>query len=115
MEAERNDLAAEVAALRERLEAAEADRARRLEVIQDQERQLQRLAVERANLESEVQVQQDQIEILMAQLRVVQQSLQAVQNARAYRLLRRLGRWKFADHIANEPARRSSTSMLPPR
>jgi chromosome segregation ATPase len=115
VEKERYDLAAELLAMRERLERAEADQAASLEVIQERELQVEQLAVERRDLQSEIQVQRDQLGILIAQLRVLQQSFQVLQNTRVCRLLRKLGRWKFVEHMTDEPSRRSWTSTLQPR
>jgi hypothetical protein len=56
-------------------------------------RQLGEVEAERNSLRAAVQVQLEQIQVLMAQLRGLQRSFQMIQSSRAYRLLRRLGRW----------------------
>ena len=98
----------------------EADRAARLRLIEEQGRQLGEVEAERNNLEAkvntqqeqftalvrrldaseaEVRVQMDQIQILLGQLRVLQQALREIQDTRIYAMLRRLGRWRFIDHV----------------
>src|SRR5574341_999617 len=62
----------------------------RLGVIEAQGRRL-------GEVQAEVQVQLEQIQVLMAQLRAPQQSFQMIRSARAYRVLRKLGRWKFIE------------------
>jgi 2-polyprenyl-3-methyl-5-hydroxy-6-metoxy-1,4-benzoquinol methylase len=90
-EAERNNLGAEVKALREHLEAAEADRAARLEIVHEQG--------------AELATQEEQIRLLLAQLRTLQTVITAIQRGRAYRLLRRLGFWKWFERaVARSPA-----------
>jgi SAM-dependent methyltransferase/cell division protein FtsB len=103
VEGERNTLRAEVTALRGQREAVKADRAARLEVIEAQGRQLGEVEGERNTLRAEVQVQLEQIQGLMAQLRGLQRSFQMIQSARAYRLLRRLGRWSWAEQALAQP------------
>src|SRR5262249_15821909 len=66
---ERDRLAAELATLRQHLEAAEADRAARLTVIEQQRADIARL----------------------------QAVVETMVHTRAYRLLRRLGRWTFVE------------------
>jgi SAM-dependent methyltransferase len=111
LEAERNMLGAEVTALRAHAEFLEADRAARLRVIEEQGRELEKVEADRAarlrvieeqgrqlgELAAEVEAQHQQIDVVMAQLRTVQHLLTAVQRTRVYRLLRRLGRWRFIE------------------
>jgi len=92
VEGERNRLKAEVIALRGHLAAAEADRAARLEVIEAQGRRLGAVEGELNRLKAEVSLE-----------------LGRIKRTRVYRLLRRLGRWKFVEQIAGESAGRSST------
>jgi SAM-dependent methyltransferase len=101
VEGERNDLRAEVSALRGHLEVAEADRAARLEVIQQQGRRL-------GEVEAEVTMQQEQLQALVGQLRALQRVVAAIQHGRAYRLLRRLGFWKWFDRAIAQTATDSS-------
>jgi len=92
VEGERNRLRAEVNALRGHLAAAEADRAARLGVIDAQGRRLGAVEGERNRLRAEIGALRGQ-----------------VKRTRVYRLLRRLGRWKFVEQIGGESAGRSST------
>jgi len=88
VEAERNELRAEVTAIRGHLETAEADRAARLEVIGQMSRRL-----------AEVESQQDELRAAFdAQgqvLKRLQDTVQQIRATRAYRVLRRLGRWSL--------------------
>ena len=120
VEAERNNLWAKANTQQEQLAAAEADRAARLTVIEEQGRRLGEVEAERNSLEAkvntqqeqftalvrrldaseaEVRVQMDQIQILLGQLRVLQQALREIQDTRIYAMLRKLGRWRFIDHV----------------
>src|SRR5262249_28329839 len=110
LESERNNLHAEVCALRQQLELIEADRAARLGLIHQQARELgeqpqriRQMDVERTNRLAEIQAQLEQIQAVMAQLRVLQRSFQMVEHTRAYKLLRTLGRWKFLDELHTAP------------
>ncbi len=114
-EAEGNSLRAELTAVHGQLEVAEADRAARLEVIEAQGRKLGEVEVERNNLRAEVQVQIEQIQVLMGQLRRLQRTFRAIQSSRMYRVLRGLGRWKFIEWIADESQADSPTSPLQPK
>jgi SAM-dependent methyltransferase len=71
-EGERNALRTEVSALQRHVEVIEADRAARLEVIHAQGRRL-------------------------GDLEALQELIKVIQNTRAYKLLRRLGRWKWIE------------------
>lgn len=107
VEGERNRLRAEVLTLSRQLEAAEADRAARLRVIQDQGRRIE-------DLEAEVGVQAEQVRILIAQLRTLQHVFQAIRASRVYEVLRKIGRWKFVDHVARTaPGASSSPARRP--
>jgi 2-polyprenyl-3-methyl-5-hydroxy-6-metoxy-1,4-benzoquinol methylase len=121
LEAEGNNLRAEIAARREQREVLEADRAARLRVIEEQGRRLGELEAERKRLEAalsmaaaesrdllaEVRAQQEQIDVVVAQLRTVQQLVHDVQGTRVYRWLRRLGRWRFVEGVSvDSPAGR---------
>ena len=122
--------------LKPRYAESEQDRAARLEVIEAQGRQLgeveaernnlraelatlrevnHELAVERRNLQAEVEVQIEQIQVLMGQLRRLQRAFRAIQSSRVYQLLRGLGRWKFIEQIADESQADSPTSPLRPK
>jgi hypothetical protein len=81
-EGERNALRAEVSALHRHVEVIEADRAARLEVIHAQGRRL-------GALEAEAHAQQ--------------QLIKMIQSTRAYKLLRRLGRWKWIEQGNAQP------------
>jgi SAM-dependent methyltransferase len=106
IEAERNNLRAEATALHGQLNVSEADRAARLEVIHEQGRRV-------AEVEAQCHMQLEQIQALMAQRRVLQRTLQMVQGTRAFRLLRRLGRWKFGDLVADESSGSFPAPALP--
>ncbi len=108
VEAERNNLRAEVAALLEQRDAVEADRAARLEVIEEQGRRLSEVEAERNNLRAEVAVQQEQVQLLLSQLRMLQRSFQTIQRTRVYGLLRKLGRWEFLEQMGDESSGGSS-------
>jgi SAM-dependent methyltransferase len=105
VEAERNNLGAEAQTLRQQLATAEADRAARLEVILDQGRRLGEMEVERNNFRAE-------IEQLSSQLRALQDAFVAIKRGRAYRLIRKFGRWKFIDQIAVEPPGDSAAGAI---
>jgi len=123
------DLSQTIRGIREDRALAEADRAARLEVIEAQGRQLGEVEGERNNLraevsawrahlevaEAEVQVQIEQIQVLMGQLRRLQRTYQAIQSSRVYRVLRGLGRWKFIEWIADESQADSPTSPPGPK
>lgn len=49
-----------------------------------------------------IDAQEQQIRVIMAQLRGVQRALDIAQRTRAYRFLRRLGRWKFMEQLPVE-------------
>jgi len=112
-EAERNQLRAVVTALRGEREVVEADRATRLEVIREQGRRLGEMEAERKSLRLEAQAQREQMQVLMAQLRGLQQTLQQIEGTRVYRWLRALGRWKFMDEVVAERPTGSSASSYP--
>jgi SAM-dependent methyltransferase len=97
VEAEGNNLRAEVTALRAHADFLEADRAARLRVIEEQGRHLGKLEAESKEMEAEVEAQHRQIQVVMEQLRTLQHLMMAVQSTRVYRLLRRLGRWRFIE------------------
>ena len=97
VEGERNVLRAQLGVLGEVLQALEADRAARLRMIEAQGRQLEVVEASRKDVHAEVLAQMEQIQVLMVQLRAMQRSWQILQGARVYRLLRRLGRWKFVE------------------
>jgi glycosyltransferase involved in cell wall biosynthesis len=79
-EAERDNLAAELADLRQQFESVEADRAARLEVIEQQGRRLGELETERDKLQAE---RDGFLQLLLS-----------VSKTRTYKLLLKLGRWK---------------------
>ncbi len=98
--AERDALRAEVAALRKRLQAAEADRAARLDVIHDQGRRLDEARAQIADLREDAEERRRLIRVLTHRVQGLDERLRTIQATRAYRWLRRLGRWQFA---AEEP------------
>ena len=110
LESERNLLEAEASVLRRELAAAEADRAARLRVIEAQGRRL-----------GEVEAERNLLRVQVAEEKALHRFSQMVQGARVYRLLRRLGRWKFMEELAGEspgasPGHRpSEPGDLPPR
>ncbi|MGH7332120.1 MAG: methyltransferase domain-containing protein [Candidatus Rokuibacteriota bacterium] len=97
MEAERSHLRAEVTTLRAHADFLDADQAARLRVVEEQGRQLGKLEAELKEMEAEVEAQHQQIQVVMEQLRTLQHLMTAVQRTRVYRLLRRLGRWRFIE------------------
>jgi chromosome segregation ATPase len=123
VEAERNNLRAEVTALKSETDFLEADRAARLRIIEEQGRRLgeveadlaergriidgqgqhlSRIEAELKDMQAEVAAQEGQLQVLLDQLRVLQRLLTAVQGSRVYRVLRRLGRWRFMDRAFSE-------------
>ena len=111
VEAERNLLRAEVEALREHREIIEADRAARLEIIEAQGRQLgeqgQQLGEQGrqlGDLLAEVAAQQQQIRVVMTQMRALQEVVRRVRQTRNYRVLRRLGYWGWMDRAMGQSA-----------
>lgn len=110
VEAERNNLRAEVTALREHREVIEADRAARLEVIQEQGRRLGKLEArlgeaeaERDSRKARIETQERQILRVMSELAALRQVVRAIQSGRVYKLLRRLGRWKWVEQALGAP------------
>jgi SAM-dependent methyltransferase len=104
VEAERNNLRTEVTRLRAHTDVLEADRAARLQVIEEQGRRLGTLEAELKErevtlkeMQAEVDAQHGQLQVVMEQLRTLQNLMSAVQDTRVYRLLRRLGRWRFLE------------------
>jgi len=97
LEAERNNLRSEATALHAHADFLETDRAARLRVIEEQGRDLSKLAAELKEMQAEVEAQHQQIDAVMGQLLALQHLMTAVQRTRVYRLLRRLGRWKFIE------------------
>jgi 2-polyprenyl-3-methyl-5-hydroxy-6-metoxy-1,4-benzoquinol methylase len=95
LEARWRSAQAELASQRERLEAALQESRERLEAALQESRELA----------AEVGAQQEQLDILAAHLRMVQGFVRAIQGARVYRWMRRLGRWRFADELTAEPWR----------
>ncbi len=114
--AERKNLRAQVIALRGELAGVEADRAARLEIIRSQGRQLGgQLEAAEADRAARLRVIQAQgrrlgeVEGERNRLRAEGRALRGhIQRTRAYRLLRRLGRWKFMEQMAGESAGGSS-------
>jgi hypothetical protein len=111
LEAERNNLSAMLADLRQQLEAAEADRAARLAVIERQGRDMARLQQalgesEQVRLSQQILIEahEEQVRILLTQLRTMQTVLHAIQRGRVYRLLRRLGRWGWVEEALAQDA-----------
>jgi SAM-dependent methyltransferase len=95
VEAERDNLQAAVTARRAQADFLEADRAARLRVIEEQGRRLGEVEAELKDTQAEVEAQHGQLHTLMEQLRTLQHLMSAVQSTRVYRLLHRLGRWRF--------------------
>ncbi len=114
--AARNDLGAEVAALREHVGSLESDRATHLAIIDDHTKLVHELAIARdhaaaerdwlasererltaaeEHLRAEVAAQEHQIQVISRQLRGCQRVISAIQEGRAYRMLRALGFWRW--------------------
>lgn len=100
LEAEGNNLRAELASLREHAAVLEADRAARLRIIEEQGGRLGALEAEGRNLRAEVEAQREQLSVTTAQLRTLQELVRAFQGTRVYRILRRLGRWRFVEQVS---------------
>ena len=102
VEAERNILRAEVEALREHREIIEADRAARLEIIEARGRQVSEQERQLDDLHAEVAAQEQQIRIVMTQLRALQEVVRLVRQTRSYRLFRRFGYWGWMDRAMGQ-------------
>ena len=117
VEAERNNLQAELGELRRHFESVEADSAARLEVIEEQGRRLGEVEAERNNLQSELGELRQRFSELETERDKLQserdgalQVLFSVSKSRAYKLLRRLGRWKAIEQLISE----ISEGSIPP-
>lgn len=118
VEAERNELRAQLADVQQQFAAAEADRAARLQMIEQQGVEVMRLQREVHEwLEKNAQLQQQleevmkvsssyrelaeaqerQIEMLTARLQATEQVLRFIKSGRIYKLLRRFGRWGWIE------------------
>jgi SAM-dependent methyltransferase len=99
VEAERNNLGAEVTALRQH-------QATHLSIIEEQSRGLERLSAEVNDLRAETAAQENQIRVVLTHLRALQHLVSIIRDGRAYRVLRRLGFWKwFEEAIARSVPR----------
>jgi 2-polyprenyl-3-methyl-5-hydroxy-6-metoxy-1,4-benzoquinol methylase len=118
MEGERNRLQAEVRTLQEQTKVLQADRAARLAVIERQGARLgeleeahRRLSAEVATLSAlaaHVEMQDHQTRVLLGQQRILQEIVSTVLASRGYRVLRRLGYWKFMDRMLTRSAAQSA-------
>ena len=88
VEAERNNLQSELAHWRQHFESVQAESAARLQVIEEQGRRLGEVEAERDKLQSE---RDGALQVLFT-----------VSRTRAYKLLRRLGRWKAIEQSISE-------------
>jgi len=130
VEAKRNDLEAELTDLRRQFDSAQADRAARLQVIEEQGRRLGEVEVERNNLVAELGDLRQHFNAVeadrAARLEVIEdqgrrlgeveaerdkiqserdgflQIILSVSKTRTYKLLRRLGRWKAIEQLISE-------------
>ena len=84
------------------LQSSEADRAERLEVIHAQGAQLHAQGAQLHAQGAQLQAQGAQLQAQGAQLIALQQTLRTLASSRAYRLLRRLGYWKFLERALAE-------------
>ena len=98
VEAERNNLQFELADLRQQFGASEADRVARLAVIEEQGRRLGQVEADRVARLKVIEQQGQRIQLIMAQLQMLQQVLTAIQRGRIYRALRWLGRWGWVEN-----------------
>jgi SAM-dependent methyltransferase len=120
LEAERNALRAELNDLGQQFSVVEADRAARFEVIQRQGAEIAQLQAEvhhwlAANklLGQQVVTLETERNTLTAQLEVTQGIIQIVRQTRMYRLLRRLGRWRFMDQMVASALTTPAPGSLP--
>jgi glycosyltransferase involved in cell wall biosynthesis/ubiquinone/menaquinone biosynthesis C-methylase UbiE len=130
VEAERNNLRYQLADLQQHFEAAEADRAARLVVIEEQGQRLDQVEAERNNLQTKlsnaqhnlhqiqqqlaeneeicgnqaslIEAQEHQLHVTMAQLRRLQELFHTIQSGRVYRIVRRLGCWRWVEQMLNQ-------------
>jgi 2-polyprenyl-3-methyl-5-hydroxy-6-metoxy-1,4-benzoquinol methylase len=112
---EKAELAAIYDDLRQQLDASEADREARLQVIQEQGAQLRDLDQERTHLRQQldaseadrearlqlIQEQGAQLDQLHQQFEHQRQVLSGIKGTRTYRLLRSLGRWDWVEKAAS--------------
>ncbi len=104
VEAERNVLRAEVGDLHRHFEASEGDRAARLDVIHAQGRRLDDAQALIGAQQREAAALSEQVQALTAEFERRDGLLRTLRATRTYRLLRRLGRWGFADEPAGARA-----------
>jgi SAM-dependent methyltransferase len=93
VEGERNRLLLEREQLRERLEAVEADR--------DAQRREAEARI--ADMAALTRAHDEELRVLAAQMRNLQEVLRAIMATRAYRLIRRLGYWAFVERMLAPP------------
>ena len=98
-EAEVQGLSAETNHLRQQLTAAEKASNELSDTVQELTAQCRRSDALRLDQNALVRMQEHQLSALRAQLQIVQQALDIVQDTRMYRLLRRMGRWKFIEQL----------------
>ena len=108
MESERNDLQVQLADLRKHFEAVESDRAERLEVIQEQGKQLGLIESERNNLHDQladlrqnfekIKEEQYKIKVQLDKINYEKDEafklLDTLTNSFIYKTLRKFGFWK---------------------
>ncbi len=125
-EGEQNNLRFQLENLGQQFEASETDRAARQAVIEEQGQKLGELEGEQNNLRFQLydvrqkldkreaicesqalvmEAQEHQIKIIMIQLGILQQALQAVQRSRVYKVLRWMGRWGWLDNLISHSLR----------
>jgi 2-polyprenyl-3-methyl-5-hydroxy-6-metoxy-1,4-benzoquinol methylase len=109
LEADRNNLQAEAARLQKQVEGLEADLVEGQAMLDEEvrrrvasEAELAGTSRERDHLRLQAGAHAEQIKALVVQMRTLQEVVQAIVRTRAYRWLRRLGRWTFLDRALTQ-------------
>jgi hypothetical protein len=107
IQGQRNDLHAQLQDVRHQFELSEADRAARLKVIEEQGRQLSELLAQHHDMQqrydARIRTAEEQLQILLRQLRVTQLALSTIQQSKVYRLFGAVGGWKHIDRLLSDP------------
>src|SRR4030095_10339997 len=96
------ELQAQYAELQTQYEDLRGKLAEQQSIDQDLNRKLSESEEQRSALELVAAARAEQIRRILAQLRTLQDGLQRIRHSRVYRLMRRLGRWRWLDEIVNK-------------
>ena len=100
VEAERDSLRFQLTDLQTRL----SDARNNLQQIQQQLVESEEI---RGNQVSLIEAQEHQLHVTMAQLRRLQELFRTIQSGRVYRIVRRLGGWKWLEQTLNQPPQKA--------